>query len=131
MKNKIITDKISTSSMLALFAILPLTASAFWDFCISLPYTILAFILGWPTPIMYEILPEAGGKSLYELGFAGLFIFGFLIDLAVVVLIGLFIDRKRAISKQSVTNRCALKLPVYFFLLVVVLFLWALVDRSC
>lgn len=118
-------------SILSILLYLPLQAKAFLNFCFPISFTILTFILGWPIMVFGELLPQRFTRSLFgstnsDLSFTWLFIFGLIIDLLFVYLISYLLDKSNGFK-----TRYAKKIPLIFFLAIVVLFIFSYFDPTC
>lgn len=131
LKEKIMTQNKKFGLIFTIISFIPLKAEAFWNFCFPVSYVIWTFILGWPSPVIYELLPKHLSKPILGEGFTRMFILGFVIDLIIILVIGFIVDKRKGIQSVSVREKYIFKLPSYFILTVLILFLLSFVDPTC
>lgn len=117
-------------TLIILAAFSPLPVYAFWSLCFPISFIILSFILGWPGPFIYELLPKSISEPILDKGFYGTFVLGLAIDLIILILIGFWLD-KRNQSNLSFRQSKVFKLPLYFILAVILLAGLMFIDPTC
>ena len=85
--------------ILPILLILPLGVNAFIDFCFSISITILVFVLGWPSMILYSL----GYQPSWGLMDAKFIIVGTIVNIFLLFIFGLIIDSWR--NKKNIYTR--------------------------
>ena len=110
---------------------IPLKAQAFLDFCFPVSVTILYFVLGWPSTLIYELFPKTISETILERGFIGIFVLGFAIDFIVIFLLSYLVDRNQKRLQLPLKKRYMFKGPAFFVAAVIVLLLFMFIDPTC
>jgi len=110
---------VSNKVILAIsFAIFPLFAHGFLDFCFPVSLVILTYLFAWPGTIMYEVFSI---QSMY-LGV----VFGVIINTLVIYYIGKYLD-----YRNNNVTKYRYKLIKIFSIICVALLGFMFIDPSC
>src|SRR3989338_1782792 len=101
----------------------PAQASAFVDICLPFSFTALMLILGWPEMLVYEIF----GDNVLSQQFG---LLGLITNLLLILIISYFLDKK-SVKKDKFYKKFIFKLPLYFIILIALLFALSFIDTTC
>lgn len=113
---------------------LPLTASAFFNFCFPITFVIGLYLLMWPYWLIASIVPPLEQLAVDSASVALLLIFGFVVDIALLYLIGKKSDNKnKKISTARIFNRWTFRLPVGFAMIILIfcILIYFELDPTC
>ena len=98
----------------------------FINLCFSMTSTLLIFIFGWPQTFLYEL----GYGGIFDLNSKNFVLMGIFINLVIFLAVGLLLDFWRN-KKGYQYKKYSVRLPVFFVILVVCIYLVTFIDKSC
>ncbi len=109
-----------------LFLFIPFRTYAFLNFCFPISFTLLVFILSWPSMILYEFGYQIS-TNFISVGFV---VIGVIVNFLLVLVIGYLVDLWKR-KNGYLPKKYYLKLPLLFIILISILFILTFFDKSC